>query len=229
MLLTPRVWADAGAPPPQGAPTRGSGGGAAAEEGPAEAPVEEEAPAEQPGEVEEQDPDREPEGAREPGADETPVEVAPNLRRPAQREAQPEESRPRNEALGDFPPGRRDFLRRLRTTAENIEGVRTSEPTRAHTEGDLTVISNVASPTETTSPREPLEGRVAEEAPAEPPVERPLADAPSREVVLTSVRSSAPGQEEPSGRWRWLWVLGGLATLLLVPIAMLLTRATRNP
>jgi hypothetical protein len=149
----------------------------------------------------------------------------PLLARPEAREvsAPNEVSAINTEEGANNTPERRDFLRRLRSTAENIERLRSSEPTLVRMEGDVTVLTNVA----------PLE------RPAEPVLARPvLAVIPVAPAPLTepppslgehegaALDSRTP--EEPDGHWHWVWVLAGVATILLVPIGMLLTRATRN-
>jgi hypothetical protein len=128
--------------------------------------------------------------------------------------------------------GKQDFLRRLRTTAENVERGRTSERTEARTDGDVTVLSNVGSP-EASAPEEaqPTSPREKEGA-AEEGLVGTSADREKQDRETTTYANGAAARnrplDEPEGQWHWLWVLGGLATALLLPIGVLLTRATRN-
>jgi hypothetical protein len=164
--------------------------------------------------------------APEAAPDETAEEPSTGPPSPARNE--PLRARERLESpLVDGPPTRGDFLHRLRATAENIERIRASERTEARTEDGVTVLSNVAREPSAAAPSatgaevvdEPVAVAVSETASAaNPPLE------PVRDVDTSSRRRAA----EADGRWHWLWVLGGLATILLVPIAMLLTRATRS-
>lgn len=150
-----------------------------------------------------------------------PVEVPPEDPQPLHAVPPPPEVGP---ADG---PSRGDFLRRLRTTAEDIERGKASEPTQLHTHGDVSVLSNVPATT-ASEPATPNDVPSATPpAPAEPVA------APSAEVLPasaeTTLRDSPPvALKEDSTPWHWLWILGGVATVLLVPIAMLLTRATRS-
>lgn len=165
--------------------------------------------------------------APEVAPEETADEAAPGPPSPAATETL--RARERSESLlVDGPPTRGDFLRRLRATAENIERIRASERTEARMEDGVTVLSNVA--------REP--GAAAPSATGAEVADEPVAVAlpetvngaanPPLETVREVDRSSRRRASEAEGRWHWLWLLGGVATILLVPIAMLLTRATRS-
>lgn len=152
------------------------------------------------------------------------VIAEPLLAQPEAREVNvPSEVNAVNEASANDVPERRDFLRRLRSTAENVERLRSSEPTLVRTEGDVTVLTNVAP---LTRAEEPVLARpVLAVIPAAP---APLAESPpsSEEQATETLTTKAP--EEAEGQWHWVWVLAGVATVLLVPIGVLLTRATRS-
>jgi hypothetical protein len=61
----------------------------------------------------------------------------------------------------------------------------------------------------------------------EPAARAALVDIP-REVIINSNALSPASKSESTGLSPWLWVLAGLAGLLLVPIGVLLTRPVRR-
>lgn len=231
-IALPAVAVDAGA---------GSGGAASEEQGPpGEAPTE---PVEaQPEDTAEETAPAE-EGPPAPAEGETEEngesEEAPAESRRAPRPPLPEppptpegrdplaagEEAPRQHDEG-APRG--DFLRRLRSTAENIERIRASERTEVRTEDGVTTLSNVEGPPAEAAPRAAPEA-VDETTRVEVTRTEAVGEAPgetTRQVTLAS--ATATRRRDDDGHWHWLWVLGGVATVLLVPIALLLTRATRN-
>lgn len=126
---------------------------------------------------------------------------------------------------------RRDFLKRLRNATENLERVRRAARTQVRTEGDVTVLSNVA-PVETSDQPVPLDAEEsAEEAPGLDPRLSATAEEAPRAFHQASAKLKPLARDEEAasteGAWRWLWILGGVATVLLVPIGTLLSRATR--
>jgi hypothetical protein len=72
---------------------------------------------------------------------------------------------------------------------------------------------------------QPLDETTAVEVPRQEPSAGPLAAPEARPLEIGTSRRRPPDDD---GHWHWLWVLGGVATVLLVPIAVLLTRATRS-
>jgi hypothetical protein len=159
---------------------------------------------------------------------EAPEEQEPPAQRLVANPAAPE--RENGEPTLQGASTRGDFLRRLRASAENVERVRASERTLARTENGVTVLSNVDQPP-VAATAVPVVAEVADQPTRvqlprpEPSVGSPAAadDAPA-----ATPRATRRQPAENDGHWHWLWVLGGVATVLLVPIAMLLTRATRS-
>jgi hypothetical protein len=129
----------------------------------------------------------------------------------------------------DPSPGRTEFMRRLRANAEELERAKLSEPTQVHTQGDVIVLSNVDNVATARATTAPDPSAPTPEAAPRLPIEDVAHDANDVTREASLVTDSPPArQKEAPAEWHWLWILAGVATVLLVPIAMLLTRATRS-
>ena len=105
-----------------------------------------------------------------------------------------------------------------------------SRRTQARTQGRVTVLSNIADA--------PVDAIVANE----PSVESDVSPSPEPHLAARTelTRRSLDTQQLPlraaavspspngTSGWTWLWALSGVALVLLLPIAMLLTRPTRK-
>ncbi len=110
-----------------------------------------------------------------------------------------------------------------------------SEPTEVQTEGDVTVLSNKpADERPLVPPTEPGSARpVKPSTPAGSDIEvavNEASDVVPREVAnlgTSAARQGPSARDDSTGTNWWLWLLGGCDLALLVPIGLLLTRATR--
>ncbi len=181
--------------------------------------------------------------AEEPNpAAEEPNPAAQEPSEPAAPGGEPETAAARGSAP-ERQPGKRRFERLhavMRHTADrprdegSAPGSRSllgvdSAPTRARTLGNVTILSNRPASDATKSRPSAASPATVNSAPGSPA--QPGAVRVERHVEASRLTSSltAARPERPSSSWNgWLWALVALATGLLLPIGVLLSRSTRS-